>query len=262
MPSYAFRIDSMHVDDQRSSINDSDSDWLVFSVKTGLNTRSWQGQVGSGIVSGASLTPSPQNPWLVDCGDMNLGDNDLVLTSFVMTNLSHTDARQQAADALKIAGAVTTALKEAPRLEDNVPVIGGIPVASAVADLLLTSIVGVGAVIGPILGAIGEILGGTDKPNCNGLVFSQQFILSGKQLRDLTKNATSVFSETKAFKDQQSPHECGHNPETQVVFSIVPSPQGFSVKRFLRSEGLDPSRGIRQVKPDARNFSIKSVINQ
>jgi hypothetical protein len=257
MPSYAFRIDSMHIDDQRSSINDSDSDWLVFSVKTGLDTRSWQGQVGSGIVSGASLTPNPQNPWLVDCGDINLADNDLVLISFVMNNLSHTDARQQQAEAFKIAGAVGSALRDLPRLED-IPVVGGIPAVNAVADFLLVAV----GLIGPVLAAIGEIIGGTDKPNCNGAVFNQQFVLSGKQLRDLTQNFTSVSTETKDFKDQQSPHECGHNPETQVVFSIVPSPQGFSLKRFLRSQGLDPSRGIRQVKPDTRNFSVKSVINQ
>jgi hypothetical protein len=260
MPSYKFRIDGMHVDFQRSSTGDSDSDWLVFSVKSGLTTRSWQGQVGSGIVSGANLTPNPQNPWLVDCGDMNLSENDLVLISFVMTNLSHTDTRQQQAEALKIAAAVSAAIKEAPRLED-IPVVGGIPVATAVAQFVLTAVVGIGGVIGPILGAIGEIIGGTDTPNCNGLVFSQQFIFSGKQLRDLTQNFTAVFTDTKPFKDQQSPHECGHNPETQVTFSIVPSPEGFSLKRFLQSHGFDPSRGIRQVQPNAANPSVKSLIN-
>jgi hypothetical protein len=251
----------MHVDFQRSSTDDSDSDWLVFSVKTGLNVRSWQGQVGSGIVSGANLTPNPQNPWLVDCGDINLTDSDLMLISFVMTNLSHTDTRQQQAEALKIAAAVSTALEKVPRFE-SIPVVGGIPVVSAVADFVLVSIAGIGSAIGPILGAIGEIIGGTDTPNCNGLVFSQQFIFSGKQLRDLTQNFTSVFTETKPFKDQQSPHECGHNPETQVVFSIVPSPEGFSLKRFLQSRGFDPSRGIRQVRPNAAILSVKSLMNE
>jgi hypothetical protein len=178
----------------------------------------------------------------------------------VMNNLSHTVTRQQPAEALKIAAAVSTALEKAPRLED-IPVVGGIPGASAVADFLLISSAGIGAGIGPILGAIGELIGGTDTPNCNGAVFSQHFILSGKQLRDLTQNFTSVFTETKPFKDQQSPHECGHNPETQVVFSIVPSPEGFSLKRFLQSRGFDPSRGIRQVQPNVAIPSVKSLIN-
>ena len=261
MPSYTFSIDSMHVNFQRSSIDDSDSDWLVFSVKSGLLTRHFDDQVGTGIVSNTKLTPiDPQRPWLVDFGDINLEDSDSVLITLVMNNFSHSDTRQQQAEALKIVGAVGSALKGVINTNvdlSRIPGFGGeIPGISA-ASLLIGEALGVVTELGPVIAAIGELLGGTDTPDCNGLVFEEYFTLSGKQLRELTRNSTVVFTETKTFADQQSPHKCGAPPITEVVMSIVPNPGGFDLNRFLRAKGFDPSKGIRQVLPNVPSFSVK-----
>jgi hypothetical protein len=263
MPSYTFSIDSMHVNFQRSSIDASDSDWLVFSVKFGLLSRHFDDQVGTGIVSNTKLTPAnAQKPWVVDLGDINVGDSDSVFISLVMNNLSHSDTRQQQAEALKIVGAVGSALKGANTGVDlsQIPgvgiVVGEIPFTTA-ASLLIGEALGVVTELGPVIAAIGELIGGTDTPNCNGLVFEEFFTLSGKQLRDLTKNSTVAFTETKTFADQQSPHECGASPITEVVISITPNPGGFDLNRFLRAKGFDPSRGIRQVLPNVASFSVK-----
>lgn len=263
MPSYTFSIDSMHVNFQRSSIHDSDSDWLVLTVTSGGVTRQWADQVGSGIVSNTALTPKGDNPWLVDFGDINLSDADPVLISMVMTNLSHTDTQQQEAEALKIAGAVGAVLKDA-KLEfslASIPVVGGIPVASAVAEFVLSSVTGVLAVGSAVLALLGEILGAADKPNCNGLVFNSERIFSGKQLNDLTSNFTAVSTQKETLADQQSGHDCGSNPVTEVVFSIVPNPAGFDLKRFLIARGFDPKKGIRQMRPNILDFSVKSLLN-
>jgi hypothetical protein len=264
MPSYTFSIDSMHVNFQRSSIDDSDSDWLVFSIKFGLLSRHFDDQVGTGIVSNTKLTPTnPQKPWLVDFGDINVGDSDSVFVSLVMNNLGHSDTRQQQAEALKIVGAVGSAIKvDNPNVDlSQIPavgaVVGEIPFISA-GSLLIGSALGIVTELGPVIAAIGELFGGTDTPNCNGLVFEEFFTLSGKQLRDLTKNATAVFTETKTFADQQSPHECGASPITEVVISITPNPGGFDLSRFLRAKGFDPKSGMRQVLPNVPSFSVKT----
>src|ERR1017187_3510946 len=269
MPSYPFSIDSMHVNFQRSSIDASDSDWLVFSIKFGLLSRHFDDQIGTGIVSNTRLTPGdPQKPWLVDLGDIEVGDSDPVFVSLVMNNLSHSDTRQQQAEALKILGAVGSAMKGVEPGVDlsEIPgvvgaVVGEIPFVSA-GSLLIGSAIGVVTELGRVIAAIGELIGGTDTPNCNGLVFEQFFTLSGKQLRDLTKNATVAFTQTKTFADQQSPHECGASPVTEVVISITPNPGGFDLSRFLRAKGFDPKSGIRQALPSVPSFSLKTdVIN-
>ncbi len=148
------------------------------------------------------------NGWVV--GPLTIADDDAVVVTYMITNLSYDDPSQMAQDALKYGGAVLAA-------------VGG---------LLGTATAGISAIIGGILNGVAQALAsviGSSQNNCNGPVaLSPSLVFTGSQLETMVNTAVpnqqniSQFTTTIVNSGLTQPTQGGcWIPNTDVTWSIL-----------------------------------------
>jgi hypothetical protein len=168
---YTFRMNKLHSNFKRSDIDHVDNDYMMFAVSRGndLFVASACQPGNSGFVdnveSGNDLPLFDQGDnvgWAI--GPITINDDDMVVVTFAVTNLSYTDAATQTEQQLKITGAW----------------LASVGAALAIGGAAAAEVPPAAAAIFAAVGAIMEFIGGTfhwlglgGQTNCNGPVSSR-----------------------------------------------------------------------------------------
>jgi len=158
-------------------------------------------------------------------GPITIRDEDVVVVTFAVTNLSYTDAPTQTEQELKITGAWLNTVAGGLAIGGAAtgPGVGAFETAAAVF-----------AAVGSVMEFIGEAfhwLGLGGQTNCNGpVLISPPIAFTGAQLQELDYKAVpvwpgNVIEEVHTFTnrnlEQASQSGCGHPPDTDVYWSVV-----------------------------------------
>jgi hypothetical protein len=205
MANFMFGFDSFKVENCRSKGDHNDSDWLTLTVSSGQTVFPGQTkQIGDNLHAGDQVQSIFLGPFTID-------ESKLTTATFAVANLRQQDdqGKKAAEIALQIGGGVLT-------------VVGGLEAAAAgLSKVVNAQIEGaiIGAV-GSVLGTIGGVIGITDSdPNCDGEVFKRVLMFLPGELKPGTRIGPVV-------ETARSPSECGNDPHTTVVYSIISDASG------------------------------------
>lgn len=287
MAFYAFRLNSIFVQNQRGKVPDVDVVTFQVLVNTALRGQGMITLPGmtSGTTLALALPPSntysftPLAPsqssshistnWIV--GPMGFGPKDGISIVISITNISDnwsgTDEKKQDETEIAIANAFYGAL-----FGEITEGLDGLVVGSVLTKG--SEILGkISDILGVLKNPVGDLLGpGTGGP-CNGLAFASQTSLLGNEVAALTFVPPSMYQslpvalefEKSVSGDDSANHntgDCGHVAETTVSFSILQ----------LRSDSLrtmlgwsfpaqSAANGLRQFVSAGKGFSLRNLVN-
>jgi hypothetical protein len=231
---YTFRINKLHANFKRSDIDHVDNDYLWFSVGRGndlfVAPACQPGKSGSigNVESGNDVpifdlpTGGENKDWAI--GPITIHDEDSVIVTFVVNNLSDSDPPTQIEQQLQTSGALVSAIG------------GGIAVGGLLSGPGETAAAAAGAIVAAIggvmqaLGALFHWIGLGGQTNCNGpVLISPEIPFTGSQLQQLDysavpnqpSNVVGVHNFSNHHLAQNSQAGCGHPPDTDVFWSVV-----------------------------------------
>jgi hypothetical protein len=198
---YTFSVDRIEVVNCRSRGDHNDDDWLDLSI-----TIDGQGQQGGVFFAfpNAHAGQSVNGPWSI--GPFVIDDNQTVLTSFTITNLSGSDRDKQQGEAVRIGLGIDSALLA----------IAAVGAFIAEEELLAAVTGGVAGVLSGLAELLGWAVGNPSNPNCNGEVFSQSFVFSSGDLSRLGTHTVDASGTTSAPDSN-----CGAPPHTNVKYTVI-----------------------------------------
>jgi hypothetical protein len=224
--SYIFRVSDVLVHNCRSKGDHNDSDWmhLVVTINDQVQEPTGLFNIGDNIHAGDEL----HGPW--DVGPYLISDQDKVIVTLMVENLSHTNTAQQIGEAIKVGTLIVAAF-------------GG--VASALSKA--TAAIKLNAILAGVIGTAGEVLGwivGESDPNCNGEILSQPFFFDRGELAQ-----RAPFTIPNEYTSR-SPSECGNDPHTHLSFMVLPmAPPPRVTHEFLAGVNADHTIQVFQFTP-------------
>ena len=241
MAKYLFRLESMHVTNQRGKVPDQDV--VTFGLRIG-------GIDYGPLAPGASqITASSGNTiqftdherrdargffgqWEV--GPVAVGDDDVVEVMYSIVNVSSSDPGHPTPEEVEKLALATWA--------------GLVGVGAAVGGA-------VGAVVGAVVGAIASIAAvlvdifGRGTPDCNGVVGGDKVWLTGAELSKRTAADPGTFTITSESGNPDIPSDCGAPSRVEVTLSVT-RVSGYSLRQFLTDKLREPqgaSGGLKKL---------------
>jgi hypothetical protein len=209
---YVLQVEEIHVGFQRAAIDHGDNDWLTVAVRVDdVPPVVKSGRVGGVIHSGDVIKLGPD--WAV--GLPEVSDSSIVMATIVIVNLGDEDSfADQERTATQIGSTVGQVLQTVGFFMEH----GGLPQVGVVLE-------GIGQVVGAVA-SVAQTLGDLfAAPKCNGPVYTTLVQYTGQRLSELTAGgAVHRMSEPSGGPLPESGSRCGHQPETDVLFSIALAP--------------------------------------
>ena len=221
--SYIFKVDSLEIIKKKADGDHNDSDWLSIVVTIGnpitKDIRTLPAKlhhIGGNIPSGILISPatdvaaSAGRDFVSD--SFTAGDSDVVVVTYVLTNLGSSDSEEQVAQAIKVTDKV-------------VQIVG--PIAGAAIGLFFGA-PGDGFKIGQqvakgidtaisTLGDVFDFLGIHAGPaNCNGEVFHDSVTYQAGELAKALNQSAS-----RQYTGPKKSDRCGGAPESKINFRVI-----------------------------------------
>jgi hypothetical protein len=208
---FLFSVDSIEIHTQKADGDHSDSDWLTIIVAVGDAATKDQTllsktiHIGEVIKSGNVLT----GPFKTDFFDAK--DNDVVVVSYLITNLGSSDIEEQGAQAVKITNKVVSIA--GPAIGAAIGLFSGAPGEGFKIGLQVAEAFGKGiAVLSDVFDFLGLHFG---PANCNGEVLRDTLtFLPGELVQAAGRPAS------RQYTGPQSNERCGSPPESKVNFMV------------------------------------------
>ncbi|WP_161974648.1 hypothetical protein [Piscinibacter terrae] len=247
MATYIFRIDQVDINFQKADSEHSDDDWLSFVVTVGdpvtKNARTFSSgpfNIGRTIHTGDKLI----GPFTTD--PITAADSDVVVISYLVTNLGSSKFEDQFAQAVKVTDHVVGVL--APIVGAAVGLFVGSPgeglkFGQAIAKGLDTVV----STLSDVFDFLGIHIG---PANCNGEVLHDTLTYQPNELQQAVNRQAS-----RHYTTPQTNKRCGRDPESTVSFSVVmvlPGPE-------LYYRGTDNSVWSRWRNPDGHWSDEKQI---
>jgi hypothetical protein len=216
MGSATLTFDSITITNKRSDTKHNDNDWMTIVWYVNANHQLTKvlplakADGDTSLDSGSVIAPLSST---VPCTD-----DDVVTATFVVVNLGSSDAAEQRAKAEEIGKQVAKGVADAYVRIAAYFVKEGVPAGEifsrGIDELRPVIVDSVGAayddIVKPAIEALLHLLGAP--PDCNGEVLQDIAVFS----------STSVYPITNVpppYDKVRSPHDCGHDPVTSVIFT-------------------------------------------
>jgi len=288
MPYYAFRLNAIHVQNQRGKIPDDDV--ITFQVVVNNVLRGQGTTTLTGIASGAviplvpppsptfTFTPLAPNPasaqnidedWIIGPIEVAPGDGVTILYSGTNVSDQYASLNQQQQDSIE------TQLLDVYYGALIGEAVGGAAGAAIGAVFSKTSdILGkVSDVLSIFKDPVGEILNVQSQGPCNGIAFAGQSQLTGADLAKLPYAPHSEYASLPnaleypmsvhlTDSDNHNTDTCGHIAETDVMLSILQVTE-ISVRYYLNRSfrNKNPETGLRQYSAAGKATNIRSLVH-
>ena len=220
---HVFKVDSVEIIKKKSDDDHNDSDWLSIVVTVGNPiTKDVQtlpaklhhigGNIPSGIIilPGTDVAASGGDDFVSDV--FTAGDSDVVVVTYLLTNLGSSDAEEQFAQAVKVTDKVVQIV--GPIAGAAIGLFFGTPgegfkIGQQIAKGIDTAI----SALGDVFDFLGIHIG---PPNCNGEVLHDTLTFQAGELAQAVNHPAS-----REYTGPTKSDRCGGPPQSKVNFSVV-----------------------------------------